>query len=594
MNTLSNPLSTNSPSTAGRWRFARRLLIGMGILATVVAAFYTIENWRGRREWENRRRELQEKGEVLDWSAFTPAPVPDEQNFFKAPRMKEWFVKDSLQELASTPSAKATNTPPPFSPTPRKDVIKGGFTNLKLAEIKVVTPQSPLGSSGAEAVLRFDDPTVREYAARLLAEAVGPGLTGAASCVLLARPLEQFKPRHWVIEAASVPSLKELTDLFPANPLTDSAQGSGTRYLVVETVSSNVFSLNLKGVYGATDYLVWTEPLNSNLDLVREALLRPYARIDCDYQLPYAIGIPNFITIRTVVQLLAQRAQSHLLLGQPEAAWHELALVHDLSQILLVKPSGKPITLVGAMIHVAVQGLYANVVEDGLRLHAWREPELLAIEKQLKDTALLAPVVEAFREGRAATCRTFESTRRSALVKLFELEGAGTELALRFMPRGWFYQNMARGAQLEQETLSSVDLTHQLVRPRQVSEVVRGLPSGSAQHSPYRFLLALAIPNMAKALETAAAHQTLINQARIGCALERFRMAHGNYPDTLEALTPSFIDRLPQDLIGGQPLKYSRTQTEGYLLYSVGWDEKDDGGTIGKSRDDGDWVWDMK
>ena len=65
----------------------------MGILATVVAAFYTVENWRGQREWEHRRRELEAKGEVLDWSAYTPAPVPDQQNFFKALKMKEWFVK---------------------------------------------------------------------------------------------------------------------------------------------------------------------------------------------------------------------------------------------------------------------------------------------------------------------------------------------------------------------------------------------------------------------------------------------------------------------------------------------------------------------
>ena len=31
-------------------------------------------------------------GEVLDWTAFIPAPVPDDQNIFKAPKMAEWFL----------------------------------------------------------------------------------------------------------------------------------------------------------------------------------------------------------------------------------------------------------------------------------------------------------------------------------------------------------------------------------------------------------------------------------------------------------------------------------------------------------------------
>jgi hypothetical protein len=56
---------------------------------------------------------------------------------------------------------------------------------------------------------------------------------------------------------------------------------------------------------------------------------------------------------------------------------------------------------------------------------------------------------------------------------------------------------------------------------------------------------------------------------------------------------------VPGDLLDGEPLKYRRTKT-GYVLYSVGWNEKDDGGTTAMSTDkkapgldldEGDWVW---
>jgi hypothetical protein len=101
------------------------------------------------------------------------------------------------------------------------------------------------------------------------------------------------------------------------------------------------------------------------------------------------------------------------------------------------------------------------------------------------------------------------------------------------------------------------------------------------------------VPNFVKAVQVLARHQTLVNQARLACALERYRLAQGQYPETLDALTPRFIERLPHDLIGGQPLKYQRLDTTRYRLYSIGWNEKDDGGLPGPSREDGDWVWEM-
>jgi hypothetical protein len=57
---------------------------------------------------------------------------------------------------------------------------------------------------------------------------------------------------------------------------------------------------------------------------------------------------------------------------------------------------------------------------------------------------------------------------------------------------------------------------------------------------------------------------------------------------------PAFISPLPQDVITGEPYKYRRTDDGQFILYSVGWDEKDDGGVPGKTEWDykqGDWVW---
>jgi hypothetical protein len=47
-------------------------------------------------------------------------------------------------------------------------------------------------------------------------------------------------------------------------------------------------------------------------------------------------------------------------------------------------------------------------------------------------------------------------------------------------------------------------------------------------------------------------------------------------------------------VINGEPFRYRRDAEGHFVLYSVGWNQQDDGGTPGKSLFDdkaGDWVW---
>ncbi len=86
---------------------------------------------------------------------------------------------------------------------------------------------------------------------------------------------------------------------------------------------------------------------------------------------------------------------------------------------------------------------------------------------------------------------------------------------------------------------------------------------------------------------------------RIACALERYRLAQGKYPATLDALAPQFIDAVPRDVMNGEAY-HCRLNADGtFLLYSVGWNQSDDGGRVVFKKDapntfddeQGDWVW---
>lgn len=61
-------------------------------------------------------------------------------------------------------------------------------------------------------------------------------------------------------------------------------------------------------------------------------------------------------------------------------------------------------------------------------------------------------------------------------------------------------------------------------------------------------------------------------------AVERHRLAHGGrLPETLAALVPTFLQRVPEDPYDGKPVRY-QIRANGYSVYSVGTDRKDDGG----------------
>lgn len=71
--------------------------------------------------------------------------------------------------------------------------------------------------------------------------------------------------------------------------------------------------------------------------------------------------------------------------------------------------------------------------------------------------------------------------------------------------------------------------------------------------------------------------------AQMDCAIaalgvERFRLAEGRLPETLEQLVPKFINAVPIDPFDGKPLRYKRLD-KGYTIYSIGEDSEDNGGT---------------
>ncbi|HXR07933.1 MAG TPA: hypothetical protein VN765_11425 [Candidatus Acidoferrum sp.] len=580
---MSNSQTPAASSPSKRWTILRRCLIGLAIFLTVIAAFYTEESWRGKRAWENCKRALEAKGLKMDWAQHIPPPVPDDQNVFAVPAMQKWFVGWGNNELSKKISDLQNSNLP--------------SARIVVAEVAIGLPASTPPSGFT--VISYGDAQGKAELGRAMEDAVGRSFIDPIGLAHTTRRPVEMPPAKIFLQCQSAPTAKELEQFLPRTLNSGWRRSTGNEEPQVGPAGSGSYQVTMLARGATADYLAQNAALEPEFNLIRQALRRPYTRINGDYQVPYEVPIPNFVVIRTVVQRLATLAQCHLAQGQPEEALRDLTLLNDLCRVLESRPSGKPMTLVASMIHVAVSGLYTSAIADGLAWHAWQEPQLLALQEQLKEINLLPDVTRSFEEEPVAICHTLETMSPAQWDKLFQIASNGVGMpkatvwqklkAAAFhtlLPRGWIFQNMVQVANGCQAIIDCLDPAHQMVFPKKVDAVAQ---SAASHHSPYTFLATAANPNMSKAMLITTKTQTLIHEALIACALERYRLAHNSYPETLDTLIPQYLDQIPPDLIGGQPLHYRRAGDNKFLLYSIGWNEKDDGGKPGS---DDDWVWD--
>ena len=102
--------------------------------------------------------------------------------------------------------------------------------------------------------------------------------------------------------------------------------------------------------------------------------------------------------------------------------------------------------------------------------------------------------------------------------------------------------------------------------------------------------LSMLVPAVAQAQSAEDRAVQRRDNLRVAFALAAYRRDHGRYPEKLNEIAPKYLPEVPIDLFASGPLVY-RPSADGYLLYSVGLNGKDD---AGRSFDDTPAADDMR
>ena len=352
----------------------------------------------------------------------------------------------------------------------------------------------------------------------------------------------------------------------------------------------------------ATALLSELEQYNGVLQELRAASKRPECRFNVEYDAedPISIMLPHYIVLQRVSRVLQVRASAELALGKTDAAFADTELMLYLAGAIRNEPF-----LIAGMAGGTMLKRTALIIWEGLAERKWSEAQLASLQARLATFTPLKSLDLGLKAERAAfgnAAFRYIRNHKNALRDLVSSDQAPNSLAyLLAGPSGWLFQEQAVNQRLhDQRILPNFDPAAGRVFPSVVEENKKGLEREFQRSLAWNHtgMSKLLLVNLLRLFQRAAFGQARQDHAIIACALERCRLATGAYPASLDALVPRFLNRVPLDVCDGKPMKY-RLQPDGqFVLYGVGWNEKDDGGTMVTTADgsdtepnQGDWIW---
>ena len=504
-------------------RMIRRMLIGFAWLITIIVLFYAEEDWRGRREWNNYCQQLEAGGAQLDLAAFTPKPIPDDQNFAAIPFIESWF-------------------------TQRTNLEQRWGDNYWFASNMIGTSTNPPAPAGGQ------------------------------------------------------PGKRSFLDLVAWKTAFDSIHSGRTNFY--HELESGKLDFASRAA-AAPAILAGLTASETNLALLCAASERPFSRYPVVYDLenPWGILLPHLANVKLAVQRLQLRACAELAAGRSEAALADIKLMLYLADSVKDEPF-----LISYLVRIVCVQLAIQPVWEGLAEHAWSAAQLQELQAYFEQYDFFTSMERSLAGERAAgilTADLLAQGKYNLNMLTDDPTQSGSEAADvfgRVVPRGWYDLEKLNYCRLFQLQLhGAFDVEKKQVFPRQIESSTNALEQAFAGRNPFttictrhQLLAVILLPALHNLPRKAAAAQTAVDEATIACALERYRLANGQYPENLDQLAPKFISSLPHDVISGGPYKYHLAGGGQFVLYSVGWNETDDDGVPGKTLFDdkeGDWVW---
>lgn len=361
-----------------------------------------------------------------------------------------------------------------------------------------------------------------------------------------------------------------------------------------------------------------------------------------DYSQTANLAIMHLAWLKPAAMHLCGGSACELRQGQPSAA-----LSHLRAALALARERPQEPLLITELVRIAIAAIVGNATWDYLHAPGLSEADLEVLQQNWSQLEFFGPVERALLGERCFMMGTLAEMHESSAGFARLTQGAalpfgggagGTppnglfEKALSLAKEGWDRTKFSVAEGAWRVSWSHTDELRMLKGQQAFIEVARTaaadghasnalrleaeferaglIPESSgesvwlsgASFAALQTMFSDSVAGTDRAFTKALLGEVTARLTTTAIALARYRLRHGNYPPDLNALVPDLLPAAPRDPADGAPLRYRRAGENGYLLYSVGEDLVDDGGSPLKPEAEGagrnlwwglgrDWVW---
>lgn len=352
-------------------------------------------------------------------------------------------------------------------------------------------------------------------------------------------------------------------------------------------LSGILAKLNSEGVLSQEETRLLRTLLDENREVV-ELLLKAYRLPAGKYSLDYSKGaqmeLEHLGATWFATRLLRVKTYIASMDGDGKGAYEALV-----AGIALMRPLQKEPILISQLVHGGCMGTLLEAMQDTLRHVALTKEHFAELQHMFNQGHHPETMARALALERASGLSLYEDP-----VRYLEAMGPRpNDLLHRSYETLIRTYNAFGGYTRDREQfLDYIDaIEYALTLP--FSEASNIMPQLGENPGYQSFF-----PSIAETLNTnleimpmyQALNTTRHIQGATVAAIEQYRLDHGTRPPELNALTPNYLPETPQDPFDLQPMRYRR-EGNGYMLYSVGPDGDDNGGTLGEDYGEGDLVF---
>ena len=303
------------------------------------------------------------------------------------------------------------------------------------------------------------------------------------------------------------------------------------------------------------------------------------------------MSVPYPGPLLTVSKVLSEKARAEFATGETDRAFEDTKTILALAETCAHSP-----LLLSEAVRRSILHMARKTIDDGLCREIWSEQHLMAFSRHLPQQTLLGQMATTLRGERALALQAIWNDAklprqmRAISVNMAQrnwkdsLADAFEDLAWKIRPAGLANHDKALFLLRMQRLIVATGNTDH-ISPADIISISSSLPekldyTNYSRWRSYFSPLTDVVASEAGFASNVACVQTLLESTRAAVAVERFRLANNRLPSSLTDLVPAFLPAVPKDPITGAPLIYKPSPDGSFVIYGVGWNETDDGGSV--------------